>query len=258
METLSIVKIGGNTIENEGELQKLLELFSAIHSPKILVHGGGKIANKMLSKLSIIPEMIDGRRITNKETLEVVTMVYAGLVNKKIVAHLQKLNCNAIGLSGADANTITAHKREVKEIDYGFVGDIDLVDDKKLRGLLNMGLSPIFCAITHDTKGQLLNTNADTVASKIASALSLEFKTVLYYCFEHDGVLLDMKDPSTVIQKIDSESYANLVSKGVITDGMLPKLFNCFQALEDGVAEVRIGNLGLFEKESTNFTSLVL
>lgn len=255
---LSIFKIGGNLIEDEKGLQGFLQLFSKVEGHKILVHGGGKKASELLPKLGITPQMINGRRITDLKTLEVVTMVYGGLVNKTTVAKLQALGINAIGMSGADANSIQAHKRPVKEIDYGFAGDIDGIDASLLTSVLNLGLTPVFCALTHDQKGQLLNTNADTIASALAIGLSNEFETTLNYCFELKGVLKDIKDNSSVIQKIDSKSYETLVSEGIIADGMLPKLHNCFQALKNGVAEVRIGNLGLFEKSTTNYTSLVL
>lgn len=255
---LSIVKIGGNIIENESELTKFLTLFSQMSAPKILVHGGGKKANQVLEKMGIEPKMVNGRRITDLESLDVAIMVYAGLTNKKIVAQLQSLNCNAIGMSGADANAIQAHKRPVKEIDYGFAGDVEGVSDKTLSSILELGLTPIFCALTHDQKGQLLNTNADTIASELAIGMSADFETTLYYCFELNGVLRDFEDKSSVIKKIDSDSYKALVSEGIIADGMLPKMHNCFHALKKGVKEVRIGNLALFEKESTNYTTLVL
>ena len=256
--SLSIFKIGGNIIGNEKELATFLQLFSKVGGRKILVHGGGKKATELLKKLGISPKMVHGRRITDSETLEVVTMVYGGLVNKTIVAKLQALGLNSIGMSGADANSIQAHKRPIKEIDYGFAGDVDGIDASILTSILTIGLTPIFCALTHNQNGQLLNTNADTIASALAIGLSTEFNTTLNYCFELNGVLKDIKDKSSVIQKIDSKSYKTLVSEGIISDGMMPKLHNCFQALKNGVAEVRIGNLGLFEKEKTNYTKLVL
>ena len=255
---ISIFKIGGNIIEEKEQLTTFLQLFSKIDEHKILVHGGGKKATKLLPKLGITPKMIHGRRITDSDTLEVVTMVYGGLVNKTMVAKLQVLGINAIGMSGADANSIQAHKRPVKEIDYGFVGDVNGIDTSILTNILNLGLTPVFCALTHNQKGQLLNTNADTIASALAIGLSTEFEVTLNYCFELGGVLEDIKDESSVIQKINSKSYEILVSKGIIADGMLPKLHNCFHALKNGVVEVRIGNLGLFEKSTTNYTSLVL
>jgi len=255
---LSIFKIGGNIIEDERELKRFLTLFSEVKGYKILVHGGGKKATELLPKLGIEPKMVNGRRITDSKTLDVVTMVYGGLVNKTIVAHLQALRINALGMSGADANTIQAHKRPVKEIDYGYAGDVEGINDHILEGLLQLDLTPVFCALTHNQKGQLLNTNADTIASELAIGLSLHFKTTLNYCFELNGVLKDIKDKDSVIPHINSESYQDLLRKGVIADGMLPKLHNCFNALKRGVSEVRIGNLGLFEKENTNYTRLIL
>lgn len=255
---LNIFKIGGNIIENEKELNRFLNLFSKMDEPKILVHGGGKKATELLPKLGIEPQMVNGRRITDAETLDVVTMVYGGLVNKKIVALLQAIGTNALGMSGADGNTIKAHKRPVKEIDYGFTGDVDGINADLITKFLNLEITPIFCALTHDQNGQLLNTNADTIASELAIGLSENFETTLNYCFELNGVLKNIKDKDSVIKKIDSKSYQNLVAAGNIADGMLPKMQNCFHALKNGVKEVRIGNLGLFEKENTNYTTLVL
>ncbi|NKI31649.1 acetylglutamate kinase [Croceivirga thetidis] len=257
-DKLNIFKIGGNIIENEEELKQLLYLFSNLEGHKILVHGGGKKASELLPKLGIKPRMVNGRRITDSATLEVVTMVYGGLVNKNIVAKLQALGNNAIGMSGADANSIHAHKRPITKIDYGFAGDVEGIDAKMLCNLLNLGLTPVFCALTHDQKGQLLNTNADTIAATLAIGLSSSFQTNLNYCFELNGVLKDINDKSSVIKNIDSSSYTKLVDEGVISAGMLPKLHNCFEALKNGVREVRIGNLGLFENSTTNYTSLVL
>jgi acetylglutamate kinase len=257
-QQLSIIKIGGNIIENESELSKFLTLFSKIDGPKILVHGGGKKASQVLEKMGIAPKMVNGRRITNAESLDVAIMVYGGLTNKKIVSKLQALQCNAIGISGADGNSIHAHKRPVTDIDYGFAGDVDGVNTKFISSLLKLELSPVFCALTHDKKGQLLNTNADTIASELAIGMSTTFETTLYYCFELSGVLQDFEDKNSVIKKIDSDSYQSLVSGGNIADGMLPKMQNCFHALKNGVKEVRIGNLGLFEKGNTNYTTLVL
>lgn len=257
-QKLNILKIGGNIIEYDLELQKFLKLFAAMKGHKILVHGGGKKASELLAKLGIEPKMDGGRRITDEPTLDVAIMVYGGLTNKKIVAKLQALDCNAMGMSGADANAIRAHKRPVVDIDYGFAGDVDSVDSKKLVKILGIGLTPVFCALTHDKKGQLLNTNADTIASALAIGLSPIFDTVLNYCFEFDGVLYNTKDPSSLIQNINSESYQNLVADGVISEGMLPKMHNCFHALQHGVTEVRIGNLGLFDTKTNIYTSLVL
>ena len=243
MKKLSVIKIGGNIIENESELTKFLTLFSQITEPKILVHGGGKKANQVLEKMGIAPKMVKGRRITDSESLDVAIMVYGGLTNKKIIAKLQALECNAIGMSGADGNSIYAHKRPVKDIDFGFAGDVDGVNANLIGKLLTLELIPVFCALTHDKKGQLLNTNADTVASELAIGMSTNFETTLYYCFELNGVLQNFENKNSVIKKIDSDSYKNLVSEGCIADGMLPKMQNCFHALNNSVKEVRIGNL---------------
>ncbi|MGB5821056.1 MAG: acetylglutamate kinase, partial [Saonia sp.] len=240
-QLLSIIKIGGEVIENEMELSKFLVLFSKIKGAKILVHGGGKLATKMAEKLGIASNLVSGRRVTNAESLEVITMVYAGLVNKNIVARLQAKACNAIGLSGADANTVMAHKRPVKDIDFGFVGDVDKVNNEAITSLLHSGLTPVFCAMTHDGQGQLLNTNADTIASEIAIAMSEHYETTLYYCFEKKGVLMDMEDENSVVAHIDTNLYRELLGKKSITDGMLPKLENCFSALHKNVYKVCIG-----------------
>ncbi|MEM9001137.1 MAG: acetylglutamate kinase [Bacteroidota bacterium] len=258
MEKLRIVKIGGNIIEDKILLSKFLYLFQKLEGLKILVHGGGKKANQVLQQLGIEPKMVQGRRITDVESLDVAIMVYGGLTNKKIVAQLQSIGCNAIGMSGADGNTIRAHKRPVKEIDYGFAGDIDKINAITIATLINSGLTPVFCALTHDQKGQLLNTNADTIASTLAMGLSEKFETTLYYCFEMEGVLRDVSDSNSVIKNIDSTTYQKLLSEGIINDGMLPKLDNGFHALQNGVKQVRIGNLALFEKESNVYTTLML
>jgi len=257
-ETLNIVKIGGNIIENETELNKFLTLFSKQEGYNVLVHGGGKKTNHILKKMGIQPKMADGRRITDEASLDVAIMVYGGLTNKTIVAQLQALQCDAIGLSGADANSITASKRPITDIDYGFAGDITSIASDKIAALMNIGLTPVFCALTHDQKGQLLNTNADTIAAELAMTLSQHFETELNYCFELNGVLEDISNKDSLIKHIDSQSYKILKSEGIITSGMLPKLDNCFHALKNGVNKVRIGNLDLFEKESKNYTTIVL
>ncbi|CAM3461983.1 acetylglutamate kinase [Zobellia roscoffensis] len=255
---LSIIKIGGNVIENKEELSKFLMAFSQLEGPKILVHGGGKLATQLGTRLGIESKLIGGRRITDEQSLELITMVYGGLVNKNIVAELQSNNCNAIGLSGADGNTIQAHKRPVKEIDYGFAGDVDGVDSSTISKLLEAGLTPVFCAMTHDGNGQLLNTNADTIASELAIGMSQNYETTLYYCFEKKGVLMDVHDEDSVVKHIDSESYKDLLEQKVIADGMLPKMENCFHALKQNVHQVRIGNIGMLDPKSTLFTTLTL
>ncbi len=240
---LYVIKIGGNVIDNSENLHYFLKDFSALPGDKILIHGGGKIATDLSHTMGIEPKMIDGRRITDIDTLRVVTMVYAGLINKNIVAQLQRYNCNAIGLTGADANLIKAIKRPVNDIDYGFVGDLTplSVDRDKLRGFLQTGVVPVFSAITHDGQGQLLNTNADTIASTLAIALSSLYQVSLVYCFEKKGVLLDVTDDSSVIREISSSEFDRLKADNIIAGGMLPKLQNAFQAINSGVSEVYIG-----------------
>ena len=255
---LSIIKIGGNVIENKEELSKFLKAFSELKGPKILVHGGGKLATKLGTRLGIKSKLIDGRRITDEESLGLITMVYAGLVNKNIVAELQSHDCNAIGLSGADGDTIQAHKRPVKDIDYGYAGDVDGVSTKTITKLLEAGLTPVFCAMTHDGKGQLLNTNADTIASELAIGMSGNYETILYYCFERKGVLLNVNDDDSVVKHIDSESYQDLLEQKIIADGMLPKMENCFHALQKNVHQVRIGDISMLDPKSTLFTTLTL
>lgn len=257
-QKLSIVKIGGNVIENKTELTKFLRLFSDLEGLKILVHGGGKMATKLAGKLGIESKIVGGRRITDAKSLEVITMVYAGLTNKNIVAQLQANYCNAIGLSGADGNTIQAHKRPVGEIDYGFAGDIDGVNTKTISNLLSNNLTPVFCAISHDGKGQLLNTNADTIASELAIGLSDIFDTTLYYCFEKKGVLMNISDENSVVEHIDSKKYNQLLSDGIIADGMLPKLENCFHALHRNVKKVCLGDMYMLDEKTTLFSTLTL
>jgi len=255
---LSIIKIGGNVIENKQELAKFLSLFANLKEPKILVHGGGKLATIFAEKLGIEAKIVGGRRITDAETLEVITMVYAGLTNKNIVAQLQANNCNAIGLSGADGNAIHAHKRPVKDIDYGFAGDVDGVDSQMISKLLEADLTPVFCAMTHDGKGQLLNTNADTIASELAIGMSALYKTTLYYCFEKKGVLRDIKNEDSFVKHINSETYTQLLADGIIADGMLPKLENCFHALNRNVSKVCIGHPTMLNSENELFTTITL
>lgn len=249
MVELFVIKIGGNIIDDEKKLSSFLQSFAAIESKKILVHGGGKLATKLAAKLGIEQKLIDGRRITDAETLKIVTMVYAGYVNKNIVAQLQSFNCNAMGLSGVDGDIILAHKRKHPVIDYGFVGDVDAVNTPLLKNLLDQNLSLVFAPITHDHAGQLLNTNADTIAQEIAKALSSEYKVNLIYSFEKSGVLLDVNDETSVIQELNWKEYQKLKTPprtplgdgGKIFAGMIPKLDNAFAALSSGVNKVIIG-----------------
>ena len=258
MEKLSIVKIGGNIIEDESALNAFLHLFSKLEGKKILVHGGGKRATQIASKLGINSKMINGRRITDAETLEVITMVYGGLVNKNIVAKLQGLKIDAIGLTGADINSIKSVKRPVKEVDFGFVGDIESVSYQSIDKLIKANFTPVFCAITHDGNGQLLNTNADTITSQVAIGMSNLYETSIYYCFELDGVLENINDKNSVIKYIDSDTYNYLLDKDIIADGMLPKLQNCFDALNNGVKTINMGNTNMLTKENDNFTRITL
>lgn len=241
--TLHIIKIGGNVIDNSENLHSFLKDFAALDGYKILVHGGGKVATQLSATLGIEAKLVDGRRITDIETLRVVTMVYGGLINKNIVASLQAINCNAIGLTGADGDFIRAKKRPVKTIDYGFVGDIDKhsINPGNLKSLLEAGFVPVFCALTHDGQGQLLNTNADTIASALAVALSKLYETTLIYCFEKKGVLQDIDDEDSLIREINPQRYEELKEKQIINGGMLPKLDNAFTAIACGVKAVIIG-----------------
>lgn len=257
-EKLSIVKIGGNIIEDEAALVAFLKLFSNLEGKKILVHGGGRRATIIASKLGIESKMVNGRRITDADTLEVITMVYGGLVNKNIVAKLQALNTDAIGLTGADVNSIKSDKRPVKDIDFGFVGDVKAIAYNSVDKLIQADFTPVFCAITHDGNGQLLNTNADTIASQVAVGMSNLYETSIYYCFEFNGVLRDINDKNSVVKHIDSKVYKELLEQGVIVDGMLPKLENCFDALRHGVHNINMGNTSMLTQANNNFTTITL
>jgi acetylglutamate kinase len=241
LNTVYVIKIGGNIIDDEAALSSFLSAFAAVSGKKILVHGGGKLATQLAGKLGVAQQMVDGRRITDAETLKIVTMVYAGYINKNIVAQLQSLDCNAIGLTGADGNLISAHKRQHASMDYGFVGDIDTVNTGLLQNLLEAGTTIVAAPITHDTKGQLLNTNADTIAQELARALGTVYAVQLIYSFEKKGVLLDVNDENSVIPEISASYYATLKSEQKIFAGMIPKLDNAFSALQAGVQKVIIG-----------------
>lgn len=256
METLKIVKIGGHIINDEAALDAFLNDFTQLTKPKILVHGGGKSATELAKQMQVEVEMINGRRITNAATLDIITMVYAGKINKTIVAKLQAKNTNAIGFSGADGNSIVAKKRPVTTTDYGFVGDIQHINTETLQLLLHHGITPVFCAITHDENGQLLNTNADTVASELAIAFAKEYATELYYCFEKNGVLADIKDDTSVIETIDTENYQTLLENNIIADGMLPKLTNCFHAIDHLVEKVHIGTSAMLKNKKLKHTTI--
>ncbi len=256
METLKIIKIGGNIIDDSNALNSFLSNFKNLKGHKLLVHGGGKLATQLAKKLNIPVKLNNGRRITDADTLEIITMVYAGKINKTIVAKLQANDCNAIGFSGADGNTIISEKRPVQTVDYGFVGDIKFVKTDVLHMLLSANIVPVFCAITHDKNGQLLNTNADTIASELAIGLATTFKTELYYCFEKNGVLKDITNDDSVIETINSNSYKKLISDGRISDGMLPKLNNCFHALHNNVEKVCIGKPHMLFDTSATYTTI--
>ncbi len=240
MNGITVVKIGGNVIDDPAALKAFLAEFAAIEGPKILVHGGGKLATRMAERLELKVQMVDGRRITDKGTLDVVTMVYAGLVNKQIVAGLQAAGCNAIGLSGADGNAVTARRRAPQPIDYGFVGDIERVDSELLRRLLEAGLVPVFSAIMHDGRGTLLNCNADSVASAVALGAAAVAPTDLVFCFEKAGVLRDPDDEASVIPEITAASYPPLKADGTVSKGMIPKIENALKAVGQGVRSVTI------------------
>lgn len=239
---LNVVKIGGNVIDSEANLDKFLKGFASLPEPKILVHGGGKLASEMAERMGITPKMLDGRRITDKATLQVVAMVYAGWINKSVVAKLQAEGVNSLGLSGADANVVAAVKRPPHPIDYGYAGDIEPegVNGDFLMTLIEGGITPVLCAITHDQKGSLLNTNADTIASTVAVAMSHYTPTKLTFCFDKNGVLQDPADDNSAVERITKESYLELKEAKIITDGMIPKIDNAFDAIEKGVKEVVI------------------
>lgn len=240
MNAVTVMKIGGNVIDNPEALKSFLREFAAVEGAKMLVHGGGKLATRLAERLELKVQMVDGRRITDKGTLDVVTMVYAGLVNKQIVAGLQTVGCNAIGLSGADGNVVTARRRAPEPIDYGFVGDIERVDSELLGRLLDGGLVPVFSAIMHDGRGTLLNCNADSVASAVALGAARLAPVDLVYCFEKAGVLRDPEDERSVIPEITAESFAALKADGTISKGMIPKVENALKAVSQGVRSVTI------------------
>lgn len=242
MEKLNIVKIGGKIVDDKDELRRFLQDFAELESPKILVHGGGKLASDLCEKLDIPIQMNEGRRITDEASLDVAVMVYAGLVNKKIVAQLQGFATNALGLSGADLNIIPAHKRNHPKIDFGLVGDIESKNVNRyfIRRLLDEQIVPVFSAITHDNKGQLFNTNADTIAATLAKALTKDYLVHLTYCFEKLGVLKDASDDESWMESLSKEKFEALKNEGIISEGMIPKLENAFDALGYGAKQVSL------------------
>lgn len=250
-EKLSIVKVGGKILESPDTLEKFLQRFVAMEGKKLLVHGGGRSATKLAEQLGVETKMVDGRRITDAEMLRIVTMVYGGLVNKSVVARLQALGVNALGLTGADMNVICSHRRPVKNgVDYGFVGDVDCVDGSRLAELIASGITPVMAPLTHDGAGSLLNTNADTIAAETAKALAAHFDVTLIYCFEHAGVLTNSEDERSVIPLITRHDFEALKNEGVITGGMLPKIENCLTAVQAGVAKVVITKADAIDEEA--------
>jgi acetylglutamate kinase len=258
MNKVKVIKIGGNIIDNPTELEQFLTDFSKIEGYKVLVHGGGKSATKMAQSIGLTPQMIEGRRITDAPMLDVVVMIYAGEINKNIVAQLQAKDNNAMGFSGADGNLIQSTKRNHPTIDYGFVGDVKKVNTALLKTLLENGIIPVFCAITHDKNGQLLNTNADTIASELSIALSEVFDVTLTYCFEKQGVLQDSENDSSVITEINEVLYNKLKAEKVIHSGMIPKLDNCFNSLSRGVQKIKIGHHKMLQNPDVLHTTITL
>ena len=240
MEKLVLIKVGGKIVEEEETLRQLLNDFAAIEGYKVLVHGGGRSATKLAAQLGIESKMVNGRRITDAETLKVVTMVYGGLVNKNIVAGLQALGVNALGLTGADMNLMRSDKRPVAEVDYGFVGDVKEVNADLLASLIHQGIVPVLAPLTHDKQGHMLNTNADTIAGEAAKALAKHFEVTLMFCFEKNCVLLDENDDESVIPEFDRIAFKGYVEQGIIQGGMIPNLENAYQAIDAGVKQVII------------------
>jgi acetylglutamate kinase len=262
MELLRVFKIGGKIVEDAKGLQIFLEGFAHVPGKKVLIHGGGKWVSEMSRKLGNEVNMVDGRRITDADTLEVVKMMLAGVANKNVVSLLQEYGCNAIGLTGADGNSISANRRPVVNgIDYGFVGDVEAVSARLISQLLNIGLTPVFTAMTHDGHGSMLNTNADTIASAIATAMVADYRVKLVYFFELNGVLRDLDDLESVIEKIDSSSYLKLKKDLLINKGMIPKIDNAFDALNKGVQSVKICNsnqITYFSDNEINFGTTII
>ena len=250
MEKLTLIKVGGKIVEEPETLQQLLRDFSSIEGYKVLVHGGGRSATKVAAQLGIESNMVNGRRITDADMLNVVTMVYGGLVNKNIVAGLQSLGINALGLTGADMNIMRSDKRPVKDVDYGFVGDVKEVNADLLSSLIRQGIVPVLAPLTHDKQGHMLNTNADTIAGEAAKALAKYFDVTLMFCFEKKGVLRDENDDDSVIPEINREAFKEYVEAGIIQGGMIPKLENAYQAIDAGVKEVIITQASEIHKNS--------
>ena len=240
MEKVIVIKVGGAILEDENTLCRLLDDFAALPGNKVLVHGGGRAATRVAAGLGIESRMVNGRRVTDEKMLDIVTMVYGGLVNKHAVAGLQARDVNALGLTGADMNVIRGHKRPVKDVDYGWVGDVESADGTMLRTLIEQGVVPVMAPLIHDGEGHMLNTNADTIASQVACALAAFYDVTLTFCFEKPGVLRDADDDESVIRHITRDTFGQLVSEGVVSGGMLPKLENAYAAIDKGVARVVI------------------
>jgi acetylglutamate kinase len=255
MEVLQIIKIGGNSMDEAQKLNNFLKDFASLKEKKILVHGGGKLASEMGEKLGIPTHMVNGRRVTDEATLKIAVMVYAGYINKMIVSQLQALGCKAIGLSGTDGNIIKSSKREKGTIDFGFVGDIDnnAIQTELLDDLMDKGYVPIICPITHNGQGQLLNTNADTIVTKLAIAFTNKYDVKLTYCFEKKGVLIDVTDETTIISKLNHSNYLQLLSDGKISEGMIPKLENAFEAKKLGIQNITICHIENVLKREIGF-----
>ncbi len=239
-EKLTVVKVGGKIVEDEASLARLIEDFARMEGAKVLCHGGGRTATDVAARLGVETVMVEGRRVTDAAMLDVVTMVYGGLVNKRVVARLQAAGVNALGLTGADMDVIRSHRRPAGKVDYGFVGDVERADGARLAALIRSGITPVMAPLTHDGLGNLLNTNADTIAGETAKALAAEFDVTLVYCFEHAGVLRQADDETSVIPLITRQDFPALVADGTVSGGMIPKIENCLQAVESGVARVII------------------
>ena len=249
MDKLQVIKVGGAILETPETRKTLLSRVAALKGPKILVHGGGRSATALATQMGINVKMIEGRRITDTAMLEIAVMTYAGKLNKSITAELQSYQTNAIGISGADGNAVLAVKRPVKDIDYGWVGDVTKVNADFFHMICQQGMVPVCCALTHDGQGQMLNTNADTLAAEIAKSQSSFSEVVLTYCFEKPGVLLDINDPSSLIPTLRTADFDRLKASGQIVEGMIPKLSNCFDAIRAGVTEVRLGTEELLSQD---------
>ncbi len=254
---LIVVKIGGNLIANDSNLKKFLKDYSKIKEKKILVHGGGSILSILAQKQGVNSKVIDGRRITDKNTLELALMTYGGLLNKKIVSILQKYDCNSLGLSGPDGNLILAEKRKKKGINYGFVGDIKKINTLFLDQLINLKISPVICSLSHNKRGQILNTNADTIASTISIKMSKKYNIKLLYCLDKPGLLMEDMNDKTVITKLTGIQYQNLIKRKIIKKGMIPKIACCYKALKGGVNEVYVGNRQIL-MDTTNCTKVIM